>query len=290
MQIVTDNGCDLNLSPDEAAGLGITIVPLSVTLDGKSYLEGADFHSRDFFPLLERSGNMPTTSQPSAGTFAQVYRDLARRDPAILSIHISSGLSGTLNSAIAGAKEVPEAKVTFVDTKTLSVGAGWQVSTAARAIQARWPEAQILALLDRIRAATETMFTLRDLHYLIHGGRISHIKGLVASVLNIKPIIGVEKVEGKYAQKGQARSFPGAIQTLAGLMEATYSGKAGPIRAQVVQADNPEGASALKDAIAERLRCTWLPTSVLSLVLSAHTGPTMIGAVLAPVSVFEGLA
>jgi DegV family protein with EDD domain len=289
MQIVTDNGCDLGLNAEQAAEQGITIVPLSVTLDEKTYVEGVDLDSSAFYALLEKSKGLPTTSQPSAGDFANIYRGLARKDPRILSIHISSGLSGTLHSAMTGAKDVPEAKVTFVDSKTLSVGAGWQVRAAARAIQARWPEQQILALLDRIRASTETMFTLRDLQYLIHGGRISHIKGLLASVLNIKPIIGVDHVEGKYSQAGQARAFSGAIQTLAGLMESTFGSQKAPFRAQIVQAENPAGAAELKDAISARLRCTWLPTSTLSLVLGAHTGPTMIGAVLAPNSVFEGL-
>jgi DegV family protein with EDD domain len=289
MQIVTDSGCDLGLTENQAAERGISIVPLNVTLDGITYTEGPGLNSAAFYSMLEKSAGLPTTSQPSAGTFAELYRTLARKDRSILSIHISSGLSGTLQSAIAGAQDVPEAKITFVDTKTLSVGAGWLVSTAARAIQAGWPENQILSLLDRIRAATETMFTLKDLKFLIHGGRISHMKGLIASVLNIKPIIGVEKQNGSYAQMGQAHAFSGAIQSLAGLMESKYHANSGPFRAQVVHAENPSGAAELKEAINQRLRCSWLPTGVLSLVLGAHTGPTMIGAVLAPVAVFEGL-
>jgi DegV family protein with EDD domain len=289
MQIVTDSGCDLHLSEEEAADLGITIVPLSVTLEGNTYTEGPALNAKAFYALLEKTRGLPTTSQPPAGTFAEVYSGIARRDPDILSIHISSGLSGSLNAAMAGAKEVPEAHISLVDTKTLSVGAGWQVRAAAIAARAGWPLARILPLLDRIRASTETMFTLRDLQYLIHGGRISHMKGLIASVLNIKPIIGVEKQEGRYAQMGQARSFAGAIQTLADLMDSAFSAQSGPFRAQIVQADNPDGAQQLQEAIAGRLRCSWQPTGVLSLVLGAHTGPTMIGAVLAPASVFEGL-
>lgn len=289
MHIVTDSGCDLGLTESQATERGITIVPLNVTLEGKTYIEGPELDSPAFYSLLDKTNSLPTTSQPSAGTFAELYRKLARQDRSILSIHISSGLSGTLHSAMAGAQDVPEAKVTFVDTRTLSVGAGWQVSAAARAIQAGWPEKQIVSLLDRIRAATETMFTLKDLKFLIHGGRISHMKGLVASVLNIKPIIGVDTIKGVYSQMGQARAFPGAIQTLATLMESKFGTQAGPFRAQVVHTANPSGASELKDAITQRLRCSWLPTGVLSLVLGAHTGPTMIGAVLAPTAVFEEL-
>ena len=127
MQIVTDSGTDLGLSESEKAELNIHIIPLIVTLDGKLYREGVDIQHKDFYPLLEASGNLPTTSQPSAGEFAEIYRRLALRDPEILSIHITSGLSGTFNSAQAGAKLVPEANVTHIDTKTLSGASGWQV-------------------------------------------------------------------------------------------------------------------------------------------------------------------
>ncbi len=290
MQIVTDSGCDLGLTAEEAAKRGISIIPLHVTLGGLTYSEGPGLDPATFYPALEASPGLPTTSQPSPGDFADLYRKLARQDPRILSIHISSGLSGTLNSAQSGAAEVPEAEITFVDTKTLSVGAGWQVEAAARAVQAGWPLEQILSLLDRIRAATETMFTLKDLKYLIHGGRISHMKGLIASVLNIKPIIGVDKVKGNYMQLDQARTFSGAIQSLANRMALKYSASNGPFRAQVVHAQFPEGAAELKQCLSDRLHCAWLPTGILSLVLGAHTGPTMIGAALAPVSVFKDVS
>ena len=176
------------------------------------------------------------TSQPSAGDIAAVYRRLAVTDPDILSIHISSGLSGTLNAARAAAALVPEANVTLVDTKTLSTPAGWQVVAAARAARAGWPIEQILALLGRIRAATEANYTLRDLKYLIHGGRISHMKGLIASLLNIKPVIGVEKERGTYVQLGMARSFKGAVKELVAQMERQHA-PGSALRTQVVHAD-----------------------------------------------------
>ncbi|MBT7483861.1 DegV family EDD domain-containing protein, partial [Candidatus Peregrinibacteria bacterium] len=126
MQIVTDSGTDLRLPAGEEADLNIYTVPLTVTLDGVSYREGVDIEHKDFYPLLDASGNLPTTSQPSAGQFAEVYRDLAKSDPEILSIHMTSGLSGTFNAAVEGAKLVPEANVTHIDTKTLTAAAGWQ--------------------------------------------------------------------------------------------------------------------------------------------------------------------
>jgi DegV family protein with EDD domain len=289
MQIVTDSGCDLNLTEEQKAELGIHVVPLSVTVGETEFKDGPDADPAAFYNRLETGRELPTTSQPPAGVFAELYRKLATLSPSILSIHISSGLSGTLDSARAGAKDVPEAKVTFFDTKNLSVGSGWQVEAAARAAQAGWPTERILALLERIRASTETLFTLRELKFLIHGGRISHIKGLVASVLDIKPVIGVSKDDGKYIQLGQARMISGAVKSLAEVMEKRLSG-IGPYRAQAVHALNPAGAAELQKAIADRLACYWLPPDRLSLVLGAHTGPTLIGAVLAPRTVFEGVS
>jgi len=214
MKITTDSGTNVYLSAEQCRELGIEIVPLSVTLDGHTYREGLDVSSDDFYSMLDASENMPTTSQPSAGEFASLYREIAKTDPDILSIHMSSGLSGTLNSAIAGAAMVPEARVTIVDTKTLGAPAGWQVEAAAKAVKAGWPLQNVLAYLERIAAATDVVYTLKDLKYLIHGGRINHLKGLVASLLNIKPLIGVEKASGTYVQYGQARSFERAIESI----------------------------------------------------------------------------
>ena len=86
---------------------------MSVSLDGKTYREGIDITPKDFYDLLAKTNNLPTTSQPSAGEFAEIYRKIAKKDPDIFSIHMTSGLSGTYNAARAGAEMVPEAKVTF---------------------------------------------------------------------------------------------------------------------------------------------------------------------------------
>ena len=99
MQIVTDSGTDVFLSKEELQKYNIHVVPLVVTLGGNSYKEGVDIQAEKFYPLLEATDELPVTSQPSAGDFAKIYADLAKNDPDILSIHISSGLSGTSASA-----------------------------------------------------------------------------------------------------------------------------------------------------------------------------------------------
>ncbi|MEA3375531.1 MAG: DegV family protein [Chloroflexota bacterium] len=280
MQIVTDSGTDLSLSLEQMAELRIHVVPLVVTLQGNSYRDGVDIEPEAFYRLLEETHSLPVTSQPSAGEFAEGYRQLAMTDPDILSIHMSSGLSGTYDAARAGAELAPEANVSLVDTKTLSAAAGWQVEAAARAAQAGWSKDRILALVESVGAATESLYTLKELKYLIHGGRISHMKGLIASLLSIKPLIGVEKVNGTYVQRGQVRTFQGALKGLVDLMACQHAPGSG-LRVQVLHAHNPEGAAMLRQQIDQRFDCSWLPVGPISFVLGAHTGPSMVGAAYA---------
>jgi len=286
MQIVTDSGTDLSLSAQEAAEFNVHIVPLTVTLDGETYREGIDIEPKDFYDLLEESGNLPITSQPSAGQFAELYRNLAKKDPDIFSIHMTSGLSGTYNSALAGADMVPEANVTHFDTKTLSAVAGWQVEVAARAGKAGWAVDRILQMVKRIGDACESVYTLDELKYLIHGGRISHMKGVIASLIKIKPMIGVEKVNGTYIQLGMVRSFKGAILGLVNQIKKKHA-PGSELRVQVLHAFNPDGASMLREQIDKVYKCNWLPMGPMSLVLGAHTGPSMVGVGFGPQAVFD---
>jgi DegV family protein with EDD domain len=285
MKIVTDSGADLIFPPEKRKEIDVEIVPLTVTLDGKSYQEDIDIETQEFYDLLAASSELPTTSQPSAGDFAETYRRLAETDPDILSIHISSGLSGTLNAAKAGAKMVPEANVIHFDAKTLSAAVGWMVEAASKAIKAGWSKEKIIDLLERIREASQSIYTLKELHYLIHGGRISHMKGLIASLLNIKPIIGVEKEGGTYAQLGQERTFNRALDGLVKIMQNHH--KSEKLRVQVLHSLNPEGAAQLAEKISQVFNVEWLPQGSMSLVLGAHTGPSMVGVAFAPQSIFD---
>jgi len=288
MQIVVDSGTDICLPPAELAELNIHIVPLIVTLDGVSYREGVDIKPDEFYRLLEASDTLPITSQPSVGEFAETYKRLAATDTDILSVHMTSGLSGTFNAAKEGAKLVPEANITLIDTKTLSAAAGWQAIAAARAAKAGWAKKKILSLMERVSAATDSMYTLKELKYLIHGGRISHMKGLIASILNIKPLIGVEKVNGTYVQLGQARTFKRAIEGLVNRVAQKYE-PGSALLVQVLHAYNLEGAVMLREIADKRFDCTWMPTGPLSLVLGAHTGPSMVGIAYAPLTVFSDI-
>lgn len=290
MQIVTDSGVDVVLSEKNKQELDYHVVPLVVTLDGKSYRENVDIQKDDFYRLLTASNKMPVTSQPSVGDFTDIYRKLAKTDRDILSIHISSGLSGTVNTALAAAEMVPEANVTVVDAKTLSAVPGWMVDAASKAIKRGWTKDKIINLMEQIKTSSHSIYTLNDLKYLINGGRISHMKGLLASLLQIKPLIGVDKESGKYVQMGQSRSFLGAAKEMVNLISKQIKPN-NEMRVQIMHAQNLSGAEVLREQIEKVFKkCSWLPTGQLSLVLGAHTGPTMVGVAFAPQSIFTELA
>lgn len=288
MQIVADTGMDMFLPPELMPEVEIHVVRHAITLDGKTYLSGLDIQPGELQELLSKTSSFPITSQPSAGDFAAMYKKLAATDPDILSIQMSSGLSGTVNAAKAGAEMTPEANVTIVDTKTLCAVVGWQVAAAARALKAGWSKEKIVALIERIGAASESIYTLDDLKYLIHGGRISHMKGLIASVLKLRPMIGVEKVGGTYAQLGTERSFDRAMKGLVEIMKKHHApGTA--LRVQVLHAYNPPAVTKLREMIAPIFKCTFMPVGNMSPVLAAHTGPSMVGVAFAPLSTFEDI-
>jgi DegV family protein with EDD domain len=283
MHIVTDSGMDL--AAEQMAGLNLHVVPLTLTLNDSTYRSGVDIQADEFYRLLATSDQYPTTAQPAVGDFVELYRKLAATDPHILSIHISSGLSGTLNSAKAAAEQAPEAKITIADTKTLSAAQGWQVLAAAQAAQAGWSLERILALLKRIGDATDGIYTIATLKYLIHGGRISHLRGLAATALNIKPIIGVEKVGGTYVQRSRARTLNRAIVGLADVVAEQHA-PGTPMRFQIVHAQNPEGVELLRPRLAELYPAKFLPPCVVAPVLGAHTGVGLVGLIYAPEAAF----
>ncbi len=284
MQTVTDQACDLSAA--QRQGLVINYVPMRFTLDGKTYTSGEDVTSEVFYDLIEQSNGFPTTSQPSSGDFAELYRSLAQKDPEILSIHISSGLSGTMNSARAGAAMVPEAKVTFWDTKTLSCPEAWQVEAAARALLAGWPVARIFSLLEKIGQKSEGIYTVDTLKYLIHGGRISHLKGLMASILKICPIIAVDKEYGKYYSLAQERTYRHAIRKIAEQIAKLYS-EGTPLRVQLLHGKCPEGLAILRERMTELFDCYWTPTAIVAPILGAHTGKGVIGLSVGPADIFR---
>jgi DegV family protein with EDD domain len=284
MQIVTDRAMDL--APEQLEGYTVSYAPLRLTLDGITYKSGEDIQPSEFYKLLAETESYPTTSLPSAGEFAELYRSLAKSDPEILSIHISSGLSGTLDAARAGAAMVPEAHVTFFDSMTLSCPLGWQVEAALHALKQGWTLEAILEMLPRIREKAHGIFTLPVLKYLIHGGRISHLRGLVASMLSIKPIIGVDKITGKYVSFGQEVTFRRAMNKLVDTI-THWIPEGGKLRVQLLHANNLEATEMLRQRLDQMFHCVYLPTTTVAPVLGAHTGAGMVGMSFGPAELWD---
>lgn len=278
MKIVTDSGADLSF--EECQEIGVTMVPLKVEVDGVSYQAGVDIDPVKFYDMMDASPSMPITSTPSIGAFVEVYEKLAEEDDEILSIHISSGLSGTCNVAKQAAVMIKNARVHFIDTLTLSAGQAWYVLAASKMQAAHKSMDEIIDKLNQMQKAMYTQFTLPDLKYLIAGGRISHLRGLLASLLGIKPVIEVSKEDGKYYDKVKRRSFQKAIDGIIELVLRNHAAGS-HLRCQICTAANPEGGEILKKAMDNIFQITWLPVAKLGTALGAHTGRGLVGLICA---------
>ena len=159
------------------------------------------------------------------------------------------------------------------------------VEAASKAIKAGWSIEEILRLLRHIRAGSDSIYTLDELQYMINGGRISHMKGLIANLLDIKPVIGLEKENGTLTQLGQERTFNRALDGLVAEMKKLHASK--KIRVQVVHASSSNTAARLRGKIMKAFDAEWYPNGKMSLVLGAHTGPSMVGVAFVDQSIFK---
>ena len=284
MQIVADRGADIPEAIVEK--YNIKFAPLYITLGDKTYESGIDINSKEFYELLGSTTNMPTTSMPSPGDFANLFTELAKEDPDIFYVHISSGLSGTSKAAHQGAAMVQNANIELFDSKTLSCPYGWQVEAAAKSFAEGWTPKEVKNYLKSIRLFANGMFTLNDMKYLVHGGRISHIKGLLATALQLKPIIKVDKGTGKYIDAGRGRTIKGAIRQIGVLVEKMY-GEGARLRIQLLHGDYNKGLEMLKKEIDQHVNAIYEETLHIAPVLGAHTGPSMVGLSVAPMDIFE---
>ncbi len=283
MKIVTDSAADLLL--EEARDLSITVAPLMINFP-EGQVNSLEITPDDFYNRLEAmSPHIPTTSQPSAGMFADIYKKLADLKEELLSIHISTGLSGTYNAAQMGAEQVPDAKVTLVDTLTLSGGERFQVLAAARAIRAGWTKEKLLAQLDKVRSLTETIYTLETLTYLARGGRIGRVQALAGMLLNLKPVINVAKEDGKYSTVGKARTIGKALASISDTLVAKYGRT--PVWVTVLHGRFADQADNLGALLQQTLNVAKIETLRISPVLGVHTGPGIVGAAVVPLEALD---
>ncbi len=286
MKIVTDSAADLPAS--ELQAYGIIEAPLSIQFP-EGEVSSSDLTPDEFYTrLVAMRPAIPTTAQPSGGMFAEVYKKLLAEGERILSIHISSGLSGTPNAARLGA-ELADAggKVTVWDTLTLSGGQRFQVLAAALAVRAGWTLEQIEARLADLRTHTETIFTLDTLEYLARGGRIGRVQALAGTLLHLKPVIAVDHQDGKYNNVGRARTLPKALQTITSHLHQVYGET--PLWIAVMHGRFAGEAEALAAELGKVLQIARIETLRVSPVLGAHTGPGVVGAAVAPMRLFADL-
>lgn len=276
------------MSNEELEQLGIVQAPLFIQFP-EGEVNSADISADEFYNRLEAMRpQIPTTAQPSSGIFAELYRKVAKKGRDILSIHISSGLSGTINSARDGGEQVRgEANVHFWDTLTLSGGERFQVMAAALADRAGWAMDRIHERLAVIREKTEVIYTLDTLEYLARGGRIGRVKAIAGALLNLKPIIRVD-TDGKYSTVKTERTINKSISAIAEHLVEKYGNA--PVWVTVLHGRFAEKAEALASEVREKLNIARMEVQRISPVLGVHTGPGIVGAAVVPMELMDDLA
>ena len=286
MKIITD--CAADLTPEEIKELGIMVAPLFINFPGEE-VNALEITPDAFYNRLEAmQPNIPTTAQPSAGMFADIFRKVVAKGEEALVIHLSSGLSGTIDSARLGAKQIANNLVNIVDSMTLSGGLRFQVLAASRAAKAHWKLPDILKLLETIRQKSEVVYTLDTLTYLARGGRIGRVQALAGSLLNLKPIIHVDRADGKYSTVGKVRTIRRAVNGIVDHIAEMYD-KNEPLWISVLHGKFEEQAELLAQALQERLNVAKIEVLRISPVLGVHTGPGIVGAAVLPMRLMEGI-
>ena len=285
MKIVTD--CAADMSVKELEQLGVVAAPLFIQFP-EGEVSSADISADDFYNRLEAMRpKIPTTAQPSGGIFAELYRKLAQTEKNIFSIHISSGLSGTINSARDGGEIVKaEANVSYWDTLTLSGGERFQVMAAALASKAGWAMNAIQERLTKIREKTEVIYTLDTLEYLARGGRIGRVKAIAGALLKLKPVIRVDS-DGKYSTVTTGRTLGKSMTAIADYLAEKYGNT--PLWVTVLHGRFAEKADSISKEFQSKLNVAKMEVMRISPVLGVHTGPGIVGAAVVPMDLMSDL-
>lgn len=283
VSVVTDS--TTGLPAELAAQHGLQIIPLWVRFGEQSHRDGVDLRPDQFYPMLAGAPDLPTTSQPSAGEFLELYRKLAREAEAIVSVHISSELSGTVASALAARRVFHDVPVHVVDSRSTAMGLGLIALAAARAAAEGQNGAQVAAAAERLVPWTSVLFVVDTLEYLRKGGRIGGASALAGSVIRIKPILHIHK--GRIDALDKVRTRRKALNRLMEIVAKQVRGT-GPIHAAVVHAAAPAEAEALWDRLARTFDCAELHLAELSPAIGTHVGPGTVGVAFYPTTQESG--
>lgn len=272
IRIVTDSVADI--PADLVEKLKIIVVPLTVTFGQQDYLDGIDITSSEFFQRLASGGDLPKTTQPSIGAFQEVYQKLTAEGNEIVSIHASSKLSGTFNSASQAAKEVDGIKIELVDTMNVSLAEGLTVIAAARMAQKKDAKLKEVAEFAKKTAAkVDVYITVDTLEYLKRGGRIGKAAALVGTLLKVKPILTIR--EGAVHPYGKARTRVKAVALIKDIV--TEGGPYAEIA--VLHATTPEEMKALKGELQHLSPNMDIIEGNIGATIGTHGGPGVLGVV-----------
>lgn len=209
IHIVTDSTADL--TTEQITQHSIHVVPLTIQIDGKTYIDRVDIQAESFLEMMKSSKELPKSSQPAVGVFQQLYDELGKNGDQIISIHMSGGMSGTVKSAQAAA-EMTNSDVTVIDSRFISYALSFQVIEAVQLAQQGSTVEEIVSKLDIMRENTNLFVVVDTLENLVKGGRIGKGKALIGSLLSIKPIASLEG--GEYTPVHKARSHKQVVQYL----------------------------------------------------------------------------
>ncbi|WP_226386314.1 fatty acid kinase binding subunit FakB2 [Staphylococcus sp. Marseille-Q1834] len=271
--IVTDSTSDL--SQDYLKKHDIHVIPLSVTIDGKSYVDQLDITSEEYIQHIEDDADVKT-SQPPIGKFIELYETLSKDDVEIFSIHMSSGLSGTYQTALQ-ASEMVDANITVIDSKSISFGLGYQIQKLVELVNTNLSSFEIVESLKEVQKNTKLFVVIGQLNQLIKGGRISKTKGFIGNIMKIKPIGTLE--DGYLEMVHNARTQNSSIQYLKKeISEFIDKHKIKSIG--VAHANVIDFVEKLKSQFDDAFGPQEYDVNVTTPVISTHTGQGAIGLVV----------
>jgi DegV family protein with EDD domain len=266
VKVVTDSTSDI--SPEVAHALGITIVPAYVRFGDEVYRDGVDISNAEFYHKLVTSPVHPATSQPPQQDFAVVYSGCSKEAEAIISIHVTAKASGTCNSALQGGKMTEgRCRIEVVDSRLTSVGLGMVVMAAARLARAGGNLQSVLEETRRAISQVRMLGVFDTVKYLVRGGRVSKAVGVVASILDIKPLLTFK--DGEIVRAGLVRTNSGGMDRLYEFVENTPTIQ----ELAVAYSTVPEQASRLKARLAPIFPEEKISVTQLGAALGAHGGP-----------------
>ncbi len=277
--ILTDSTCDLPREIKQDLNFLYTI-PLNIHFSEEDLTDGKDITSESFFARINQTGEIPSTSQPSAGEFMKTYDHLSAEYDHILSIHLSGELSGTIASAHTAAQQVEGANINIFDSGSASLGLGFLVLFAAKLLKSGSEPQEVLEKLAVAKKRANVYFTVDDLTYLEKGGRIGKAQAFLGSILNFQPLLTLPGEEGEVIPKGKARGKNRFKQKLfdqlqEDLAEDNYAWLG------ILHGASQENAKELQqdaeNLLAEINIEAKIYSNIISPVLGCHTGPTVYG-------------